>query len=416
MRTGKVASIIEEGLCIGCGLCASVFPNNINMQVVTSGHLRPLENTSLDEAQVLNLKSFCPGVVISGMPKEKISAPEKVDSSWGSIENIITGHATNPVVRHKAATGGALTAISQHLLESGEVDAVLQVAGGGLKAYFGHSQLSQTTEDVLKGCGSIYASTSPLEGLFDILRTGIKIALVAKPCDISAVRLLSKKERRIDEQIKLMLSPICGGFFPPFSMDNFLQSVDANETDVESVSYRGEGCPGPTTIRFKNGETISKTYLDFWGTDASQWHMPWRCRICPDGSGEAADIVAGDTWPNCEPTEEMMEGDLGTNVIISRSKSGNEAVNAAIESGHINFASQSKAKDLDFWQPHLLRKKITAEARFAGMRKTGQNGLSTIDLRAGILKERMESCDFKAEMQGTSKRIQIGKHSDDYIE
>ena len=416
MHTSTVVNIIEEGLCIGCGLCASVFPNNIDMQVSNSGHLRPIEKSPLDASQTLHLESFCPGVVVSGMPENKIPAPEKVDFSWGSIKNIITGHATDPVVRHKAATGGALTAICQHLLESEQVDAVLQVAGGGLKAYFGHSQLSKTTGDVLQACGSIYASTSPLEGLIHILETGIKIALVAKPCDISAVRLLSKKERRIDEQVKLMLSPICGGFFPPFSMDNFLRSVDADEQDVESVSYRGEGCPGPTTIRFKNGETISKTYLDFWGTDSSQWHMPWRCRICPDGSGEAADIVAGDTWPNCEPTEEMMEGDLGTNVIISRTDRGSEAVHAAIESGHLNCVSQSHAKDLDSWQPHLLRKKITAEARFAGMRATGQSGLSTIDLRTDMLKVQMESNDFEAEKQGTARRIQIGKHSDDFVE
>mgnify|MGYP006153233077 FL=1 len=412
----NIKQIIEEGLCIGCGLCAGVFPKQVQMQVAPSGHLRPSESTPLNPAQNSHLQSFCPGVVHSGMPSNKISKLENVDSAWGPIETIVRAHSSDAAIRHKAATGGGLTAISLYLLESGQVDGILQVAGGGLKPYFGHSQLSQTSEAIIEGSGSIYASTSPLENLLKVLDTGVTIALVAKPCDISAVRLLGKKDPRIDRQIKALLAPICGGFFPPFAMDNFLKSVGAKESDVKSVSYRGEGCPGPTIIRFKNGETVTKTYLDFWGTDSSQWYLPWRCRICPDGSGEAADIVSGDTWPNCEPTLEMMEHDLGTNVIVGRTSRGAEIINAAIKANYLNLEGDAKPRDLDYWQPHLARKRITAEARYAGMRISGQVGLSTLDLRTNALKERMSETDYLQELEGTAHRITIGKHLDDFSE
>jgi len=410
----EIQRIVEEGLCIGCGLCASAFPEDVQMRLAPSGHLRPCESTPLNPEQNVQLKSFCPGVVHSGMPSDKISNPDNIDPTWGPIEKMVTGHSSDPKIRHKAATGGGLTAISLYLLESGQVDGILQVAGGGLKAYFGHSQLSQTREDVINGSGSVYASTSPLESLLKILDTGVTIALVAKPCDISAVRLLGKKDPRIDRQVKALLTPICGGFFPPFAMENFLKSVGANESDVDSVSYRGEGCPGPTIIRFKNGETITKTYLDFWGTDSSQWYMPWRCRICPDGSGEAADIVSGDTWPNCEPTLEMMEGDLGTNVIIGRTSRGAEIMNAAIKANYLNIEGDAEPRDLDYWQPHLVKKKVTAHARYSGMRSVGQIGLSTIDLRTEELTKHMDSKSYQSELDGTSRRITIGKHHDDF--
>jgi len=412
----EIQRIVEEGLCIGCGLCASAFPEDVQMRLAPSGHLRPCESTPLNPEQNVQLKSFCPGVVHSGMPSDKISNPDNIDPTWGPIEKMVTGHSSDPKIRHKAATGGGLTAISLYLLESGQVDGILQVAGGGLKAYFGHSQLSQTSDDVIKSSGSIYASTSPLENLLKILDTGITIALVAKPCDISAVRLLGKKDSRIDRQIKALLTPICGGFFPPFAMENFLKSVGADEDDVQSVSYRGEGCPGPTIIRFKNGETITKTYLDFWGTDSSQWYMPWRCRICPDGSGEAADIVSGDTWPNCEPTLEMMENDLGTNVVVGRTSRGTEIINGAIKANYLSLEGDAKSNDLDYWQPHLVKKKITADARYAGMRAAGQIGLSTLDLRTNDLKGRMNKGDYQQELEGTTRRIKIGKHSDDFSE
>jgi coenzyme F420 hydrogenase subunit beta len=412
----EIQRIVEEGLCIGCGLCASAFPEDVQMRLAPSGHLRPCESTPLNPEQNVQLKSFCPGVVHSGMPSDKISNPDNIDPTWGPIEKMVTGHSSDSKIRHKAATGGGLTAISLYLLESGQVDGILQVAGGGLKAYFGHSQLSQTREDVINGSGSVYASTSPLENLLKILDTGITIALVAKPCDISAVRLLGKKDSRIDRQIKALLTPICGGFFPPFAMENFLKSVGADEDDVQSVSYRGEGCPGPTIIRFKNGETITKTYLDFWGTDSSQWYMPWRCRICPDGSGEAADIVSGDTWPNCEPTLEMMENDLGTNVVVGRTSRGTEIINGAIKANYLSLEGDAKFSDLDYWQPHLVKKKIAADARYAGMRAAGQIGLSTLDLRTNDLKGRMNKGDYQQELEGTARRIKIGKHSDDFSE
>jgi len=412
----NIEQIIEEGLCIGCGLCAGVFPNQVQMQVSPSGHLRPSERTPLNSQQNIHLQGFCPGVVQSGMPSDKVLNLENIDPTWGPIETIVRAHSSDAKIRHKAATGGGLTAISLYLLESRQVDGILQVAGGGLKAYFGHSQLSQTSDDVIKSSGSIYASTSPLENLLKILDTGITIALVAKPCDISAVRLLGKKDSRIDRQIKALLTPICGGFFPPFAMENFLKSVGADEDDVQSVSYRGEGCPGPTIIRFKNGETITKTYLDFWGTDSSQWYMPWRCRICPDGSGEAADIVSGDTWPNCEPTLEMMENDLGTNVVVGRTSRGTEIINGAIKANYLSLEGDAKFNDLDYWQPHLVKKKITADARYAGMRAAGQIGLSTLDLRTNDLKGRMNKGDYQQELEGTARRIKIGKHSDDFSE
>jgi coenzyme F420 hydrogenase subunit beta len=142
--------------------------------------------------------------------------------------------------------------------------------------------------------------------------------------------------------------------------------------------------------------------------------MPWRCRICPDGSGEAADIVSGDTWPNCEPTLEMIENDLGTNVVVGRTSRGADIINSAIQSNYLNLEGDAKPSDLDYWQPHLVKKKITADARYAGMRAAGQEGLTTIDLRTDDLKRHMNERDYQQELEGTTRRIKIGKHHDDF--
>jgi hypothetical protein len=87
---------------------------------------------------------------------------------------------------------------------------------------------------------------------------------------------------------------------------------------------------------------------------------------------------------------------------------------AAIKANYLSLEGNAQPRDLDFWQPHLVRKRITAEARYAGMRAAGQVGLSTLDLRTDALKERMNEADYQQELEGTTRRITIGKHLDDF--
>ena len=110
----------------------------------------------------------------------------------------------------------------------------------------------------------------------------------------------------------------------------------------------------------------------------------------------------------------MMEGDLGTNVIIGRTSRGAEIMNAAIKANYLNIEGDAEPRDLDYWQPHLVKKKVTAHARYSGMRSVGQIGLSTIDLRTEELTKHMDSKSYQSELDGTSRRITIGKHHDDF--
>ena len=62
-------------------------------------------------------------------------------------------------------------------------------------------------------------------------------------------------------------------------------------------------------IEAKDGRVVEKDYLEFWGEDASAWSLPFRCKVCPDAIGEAADLAAADTWPGGAPKPEDLEED-----------------------------------------------------------------------------------------------------------
>lgn len=406
--------ILDEGKCIGCGLCASMFPGKLDMTLAASGYLRPAARGDLSAGETDAIYAVCPGVVQAGLPEELVDRDTIVDEVWGPYVRIDRAWAADPEIRFRAATGGVLTALCDYLIASGIAGAILHVAAGGARPTFGKAHISTSREAVLEGAGSRYGPAAPLAALGAMLDRGERFAVVAKPCDISAVRLLGRSDARIGDLITHFLTPVCGGIMPPFGMDAFLKRLGVAPEDVTGFSYRGNGCPGPSRVELKSGDAIERSYLDFWGSDSSMWHLPWRCKICPDGTGEAADIAAADTWPGGSPTQEMLDGDPGTNAILVRTRAGAELVKGAADAGYLVIEGPATTGDLDLWQPHQVRKKIASGARYEGMRRAGQLGIETIGLRTPALRARMDEAADRRETEGTTARIAIGKHRDDY--
>ena len=406
--------IIDEGKCVGCGLCASIFPEALKMDVTASGYLRPTEVRELQDHEVSSIYGICPGLVHGGLPEIEARKAHQSDRVWGPYWRIALAHASDPQIRHEAATGGVLTALAADLLDSGSVDAVLPGRTGGLQPSFGQTQISRNRVDAVAGSGSVYGQAAPLEQLMPLLDAGERIAIVAKPCDISAVRRLSETDDRVDRLVTHFLTMVCGGLMPPFGMKAFLERQEITMDEVLSIRYRGFGCPGPTTVVLKDGRRIDRSYIDFWGEDASMWHLPWRCKICPDGTGEAADIAAADTWPGGSPTDEMMANDPGTNAVLARTEAGCRLLEDAVSAGYLALAGSATVDDLADWQPHQVRKKVACEARFDGMQQLGQLRIETPGLSTAELRTQMSAADDAGQISGTRERIAIGKHRDEF--
>ena len=377
----KFERILQEGKCIGCGLCVSMFPDKLEMTIASSGYLRPAATARLESRETDAIYEVCPGVVHCGLPDRLLDPQTTIDDVWGPWRRMERVHARDPSVRHKGATGGALTALAMFMLETGVVESILHVTQDSKHPALGRAHLSGTSEDARAAAGSCYAPAAPLTELGRMLDRGVKFAVIAKPCDISAVRLVGEKDPRVRELITHCLAVVCGGFMPPFAMNAFLGRLGVPPDDVKAVSYRGNGCPGPMRIELRSGKVIERTYLEFWGADSSMWHLPWRCKVCPDGSGEAADLAAADTWPGGSPTAEMLKKDKGSNVVIARTAAGAKLLSDAVGAGYLVSEGLASVENLNEWQPHHARKKIACEARYEGMRREGQLGIRTVGLR-----------------------------------
>ena len=129
--------------------------------------------------------------------------------------------------------------------------------------------------------------------------------------------------------------------------------------------------------------------------------MPWRCRICPDHTGEFADISVGDPWYH----DEIPVGEPGRSLVIVRTERGRRFLADALAAGALTLERRAPSA-LPRSQPNLLRVRGAVFGRVLVSRLLGAAapryrgfGLFQVWLRDLTLKERAQS------LYGTVKRV-----------
>jgi coenzyme F420 hydrogenase subunit beta len=379
--TLTVERIVAAGLCIGCGLCRAIAgPDRLEIAMTPEGRERPHVRTPLDAATLERINAACPGTHVDGAAPGARSKDAPTDLIWGPAEHLAIGYASDPEVRYRGSTGGVLTALGRYLLDSGRAKFILHVAASRTAPMRTERRLSFDAAAVLEGAGSRYGPAAPLIDFNSILDRAEPFALIAKPCDVSAVRNLAKFDRRVDRYMRYALTLVCGGASELTKSREILDEFGIEEKDLSLFRYRGHGNPGPTRVETKDGRAFELTYQRMWAEE-STWKIQSRCKICPDAIGESADLVASDVWPGGGPTGE----DEGFNGIIVRTRRGLELYEAALAAGAlVEVPRRVSFRDFDDFQPHQVRKKRAVWARLAGRKAAGQpvpdtNGLRLAD-------------------------------------
>ncbi len=397
-----LSDITNNGLCIGCGLCQSILgKEKISIEMTDKGRLEPREINQLSDEDLDKVKKICPGVIVEGLPKKEVSNDSKFDTLWGYYNSLFYAWSTDEQIRFQSSTGGLLNGLSLYLLESKKVDFILHTAGDPEQPMRSIPRFSYTKQELLScESRSRYGPASPLSKFNEALDTKKNFAFVGKPCDISAIRQLSKTDERVNKQCKFLLTLVCGGSTEFTKSQDFIKSFNVKEEELETFRYRGFGNPGRMYIKTKDGREHDREYNSFWGEE-STWRVHFRCKICPDAIGESADIAALDTWRGGSPKEE----DEGYNAAIVRTQKGNDLLKEAIKAGYIQKGSNLTIADINDFQPHQVSKKKAVYARHLGMKKNNLPTITTNDLRIEELYNK-NSDDFnKKEELGLSTRI-----------
>ena len=393
----SVQAVVENGLCIGCGLCEALGPARWQMTMTEEGRLRPAPLGPTDPAADAEILATCPGAVVQADPQGT-----QHDPVWGSYTHMGEAWAGDPDIRYRAATGGVLTALGGHLLRSGKARFILHCAADPDAPMRSQWQISETPDQVAARAGSRYGPTNTLAGLEVALARGEPFAIIAKPCDASAVRARAKSDPRIDTLLVAILVMVCGGASDLGKSKALLEEYGLSESELTTFRYRGNGNPGLTRVETKDGRVFEKTYLDLWAEE-SGWRIQSRCKICPDAIGEAADIAAADIWPGGAPVGE----DAGFNGAITRTPVGQALFESAVAAGDLVQGGDHTPRDYDDFQPHQVSKKRALAARLRGLSAAGKPVYQHMGLRV----DELDAGDADQEA-GTCQRARDGRFSE----
>ena len=402
-----VEGVVTGGLCIGCGLCVSIAgPDRVRMVTTPEGRERPLVDGPLPDVLLERINAVCPGTRIEGARPETLPPDVETDWVWGPVvpSSLTIAHARDPEVRHRGASGGVLTALGQYLLETNEVAAVLHVKAAPGAPMRTVATVSETPDAVLDAAGSRYGPAAVLMDFEAMLARGVPFAVIAKPCDIGAVRRMMDMDPRARALVRYCLTLVCGGASDLGKSRRVLDGLGVVEDDLRLFRYRGHGNPGPTRIETRDGRGFELTYQDMWA-DEGGWGIQPRCKICPDAIGEAADLAAFDCWPGAAPTGE----DDGFNAVMARTETGRSLFERAVADGVLGVVRPLGIRELDDFQPHQVRKKRAVWARLEGMRAAGMAVPSVHRLRIGELAAQNPAETNDREREGARERVAAGR-------
>jgi coenzyme F420 hydrogenase subunit beta len=365
--------VVAKGLCTGCGLCESIAGcGSVKMRVTSFGQIRPHVKKELKADTLARILAICPGASVTGPDRSSVVRDGEMHPVWGPIGPLYRGWASDEQVRHRAAAGGVLTALGCYLLQSGEVDAILHVKASTTDPVATDAQVSTTIEEVVAGAQSRYGPAAPLVHVHRLLAEGRRFAVIGKPCDASAIRNLAKIDSRVDEQIPYILTLFCGGVPNVQTAHKMAAYHGLTPEQIALFRWRGNGWPGTTHIEAKDRRQFDVDYQTAWFNPAMPWtyDIQFRCKICPDAIGEAADVACPDGWV-MENGKPIYREAPGVNIAIPRTERGRRLVENAAAAGAITLEPFSVA-ELDRMHADHYQRKLENPGRQLGLTLSGE--------------------------------------------
>ena len=364
----SIDDVVARQLCTGCGACAFAEPTRFRMADAPAVGKRPFlqEGAPAETGEGL---SVCPGIGLEHtFDSNDPGLLKELTAGWGPVLAVWEGYAGDGEIRKAGSSGGAATALSLFCLEQEGMDQVIHTAADPERPYLNKTVASTTRNDLMKATGSRYAPASPCEKLADIVDGGAPSVFVGKPCDVAAVHKARSARPELDRKLGATIAFFCAGV--PSTDGNLELARRHHATDpasIRSLRYRGNGWPGLWTLDYqKPGQDPHKaelTYAESWGF--LQRFRQWRCYICPDHTGEFADIAVGDPW--YRPVE---PGEAGKSLVVARTPRGKAIIERAAAAGYIVLETEEPSL-LPRSQPNLLGTRGALWARLLVLRLFG---------------------------------------------
>lgn len=406
-----IKRVVDAGNCSGCGACALLDPG-ISMALDDQGYLRPVrlplskqEHEQEDQPSVkAAFRAACPGI--------RVKAPHPSGSrrhpQLGPVVEAWEAWATDPEIRHAGSSGGTLSALSGWLVDTGQASRITAAAADPENARRTVPVQIISKEQALAAAGSRYA---PVGNVAAVGALDSATAFVGKPCEVSALRVLGERQADVQDQ-PILMSFFCAGTPSQLATEKLAADLGIGpDEQLSELRYRGKGWPGDFSITRSDGSVRTASYDESWGKYLGPTTQ-WRCKICPDGVGESADITAGDYWRTDAKGYPIFSESAGISALIARTQRGRTLVLAAADAGVLTLRAL-ELQELVAVQPLQRKRRETLLARLIGAVAAGgkvphYSGFSLLVLAAPRLRESVRTAR-ESYRRSKSIRSRIGR-------
>lgn len=357
----SIEAITQSRLCTGCGVCAHLHPDRLAMADVPGVGRRPLPLVGVTGPTTGAGVAACPGRELSHPPGALAESPFR--GEWGPVLGLYECWATDPEIRHRGSSGGVVSALAAHAVESQVAVGALQVRASRDDPLRNETVLNRSRDEIVTATGSRYSPASPCERLDLVADAEGPCVVVGKPCDIAATRKAAERDEALADKVAITLGIFCAGTPSTEATRSVVADLGIDPDTVTKLDYRGEGWPGEFRVETSDGRRASTTYAESWGKLTKQ--RQWRCLICPDHTGEFADLSIGDPW-----YRPVTDGDGGRSLVVIRSERGRRLLESALAGGALEGMPLSLDK-LPASQPSLEATRGAVWGRVLTMRLLG---------------------------------------------
>lgn len=344
--------------------------------------------------------AVCPGRRLEHPAGTLDGAP--FGGEWGPVLALYECWSTDPEVRHRGSSGGVVSALAAHTVMSGRAVGALQIQASKTDPLRNETVLNRTYEEIVGAAGSRYSPASPCERLDLVENAEGPCVVVGKPCDIAAVRAAAERRPVLADHLALTIGIFCAGTPSTAATEQVIRNLELDPADVAKVDYRGEGWPGRFRVRTRDGRTASMSYEESWGGTLTKQRQ-WRCLICPDHTGEFADLGVGDPW-----YRKVREGEPGRSLVVVRTERGRAALAAALDQGALEGHELPLAR-LPESQPGLESTRGAVWGRLVTMRLLGLPTPRYVGMPAFRLWWKLSLRDKITSTGGTWRRVRARK-------
>lgn len=364
--------VVEKDLCVRCGACISVCP----FGVLASGKdlfpeaAFPEKCTSCEMCILV-----CPGheVDFPGFSQNLFRSDFDFRNITGHARRVYVASAVDPVIRERGSSGGLITALLFHHLETGRIEAALVVAADAGSPMTPRGLIARTREDILRSAQSKYIVVDPLIEIGPVKKLPERLAVVGLPCQVHGLRKWMSVDRRLAEKIHLIIGLVCNMTLEREASEALLARKKIPVESVSRLEYRGGTWPGGIRVTLKDGRVVNLhegNIKDGAFNFLKYLYYPRRCLTCIDFSNELTDISVADPWIRSPRGGYMFPHNVST--VIVRTERGEDALSLAQKEGAITMEEIPSPLLREQFGAGFRSKRIGASVRIAKLARNGK--------------------------------------------